>query len=378
MRCPRCSFQGEPVRGACPNCGYGLANVASLTSSYVAGPRSPVALQNPLAPGALPVYALMRGDVLRQGRYRLVEQIQLPDNQRDQGVAWLAMDSRLSNNRVVIRSITHPGGLKEDIIHSIIMRFIELGQHRGFPEVIDTFTEHGIYYMVLQRVEGDSLAVLLQRYGGALPEPIVAEYGWQVCELLSLLEAMRPPMVHGSINPDTLIVSPDGGQVSLIHLPLFTPREPDPEKASLSPGYLAPEQVRGSIEPSSDLYSLAATMHRAVTGFDPRERMAFFFPPARRLNPAVTPQMEAILSRQLRLSVAQRYAHPSDMQKDLSALIASYPAMDETPAPAGQLLAIDTSKLQEVSRERTLLDIGIFAAVGVLILIALLFAILHP
>ena len=154
-----------------------------------------------------------------------------------------------------------------------------------------------------------------------MPERVVAEYGQQLCEMLAVLAGHQPPLVHGSINPDTVVVSPDGKRVSLLHVPFFVPRESHNTRNKASSGYSAPEQAREIVEPSSDLYGLAATLHHTVTGCDPRERTAFFHPPARRLNPAVTPRMEEILIQALRLSASQRYTRVADMRRDLTALI---------------------------------------------------------
>ena len=196
--------------------------------------------------------------------------------------------------------------------------------------------------------------------------------------MLSLLSRQQPPLVHGSINPETIIVGPDRTRVSLILLPLFPPKEQMITRNKVSSGYLAPEQLRGVIEPSSDLYALAATLHHAVTGYDPSERMAFFHPPARRLNPAVTPKMEAILIQALRLSPSQRYARPSDMQKDLSALIASYPPESEVVNPVTNVLRLNTFELRQQSRKRSLVEMGMFAGVGTLVIVAFLIAYLRP
>src|SRR5258708_35339644 len=116
--------------------------------------------------------------------------------------------------------------------------------------------------------------------------------------------------------------------------------------------------MRGEVDPSSDLYGLAATMHHAVTGYDPRARLAFFHPPARRLNPAVTIQMELILARQLSLSALQRYAHPSEMQRDLSALIEAYPDLsgNETQEKGTNPLQLSSVELHERSRNMLLLN----------------------
>jgi serine/threonine protein kinase len=189
---------------------------------------------------------------------------------------------------------------------------------------------------------------------------------------------MQPPIVHGSINPETIIVSPDGRRVSLNHIPLFRPVTPSGGGELSSSGYYAPEQVRGEVDPSSDLYALAATMHHAVTGYHPQERLAFFHPPVRRLNPAVSPQMEVILTRQLSLSKSQRYAHPSEMQSELAALIASYPEPTTGESPALAPLHLNASQLREQVRSNTLLNYGVFAAIGVLLLVGVFIALLRP
>jgi len=375
MRCPRCGFDGEFVGGGCARCGYGRIDTSS-------GPLRLAVQRSSSTSMPLTLHTLMRGDVLRQGRYRLIEQLTLPENQQGQGAAWLASDVQSSSRRVVIREVAIPEGSltdKERVVRSIASQLAELGQNPGLPNVIEVFNERDTYYIVLQQPEGESLASLLRRQGGALPEYIVAEYGRQLCEILSVLSSHQPPLVHGSINPSTVIISSDGRRVSLIHMPLFPPKEAQTGKEKGSSGYLAPEQARGFVEPASDLYGLAATLHHAVTGYDPQERMAFFHPPARRLNPAVTPGMEAILIRALRLSTQQRYARVSDIQRDLTVLIKSYPMQKEQPAPVTDPLhftdplRLNASQIRKRSRDRSSLDVGIFAAIGVLVLLGILF-----
>ncbi|WP_201383835.1 ABC transporter substrate-binding protein [Ktedonobacter sp. SOSP1-85] len=316
-------------------------------------------------------FTLMRGDVLHKGRYRLIEEVVLPKNQ--QGIAWSATDTRSARNRVLLYRMAFPDKTEAEAwqaIKAIVLRLTQLSQYPCFPTVVEVFNEYKSYYIVLLYPTGESLASLMQRQGGAIPERDVAEYGRQVCQMLEVFASQRPPVIHGAISPETVIVNPSTHQVSLIYIPLF-PLKPL-TKDSISSGYTAPEQVRGDIKPSSDLYSLAATLHHAVTGFDPRERLIHFYPPARRLNPVVTLGMEAALSKGLRLSVPQRYATPSDMLQDLRNLIASYPPVSELPQlnrpfpPEG--------KPSPRGRRRNI----IFTVVGICAALALLFTILLP
>jgi len=324
----------------------------------------------------------MRGDTLFHGRYRLLGQITLPETQWGQGAAWSAIDKQASHLQIVIREIIVPQEMAKtssvyQVASDVAKRLQNLGQYTGFPKVIDLFNDRGAYFIVLLNPEGETLASLLERQSGALPESMVAEYGYQLCGLLSVLENLQPPIVHGSINPETIIISEEGRSVSLIHFPLFRPKMPSASTEKVLSGYYAPEQLRGELSPSSDLYALAATMHHTITGYNPCGRMSSFHPPVRRLNPAVTVQMERILVRQLSLSKLQRFAHPSEMQQDLAVLVESYldSIGSESPMSVANSVSLSESQLREFREQAwnsTLLNMGVFAAICVILLVGVL------
>lgn len=376
MRCPRCGFEESLIRGRCTHCGYEIGGKPHVSYSL---PASPTPYPN--KPG---LYVPMRGDNLGDGRYRLVNQIALPETQQKQGLAWSAVDSITSQRQVVIREMLVPGELTrgssvDTICDAVTQRLKKLGQHVGFPAVSDFFKEKGSYFIVFLYPEGVSLGSLLKRYGGALPEHQAAEYGYQLCGLLSTLAEQQPPLVHGSINPETIIVNEDQMSVALVHLPLFQPEPPPSSSGQVSAGYYAPEQIHGETNLSTDLYGLAVTLHYIVTGYDPRTRLALFHPPARRLNPAVSPQIEAILARQLSLSTSQRYTSPLEMQEDLAELIKSSTDTTDTNMAGREVdpLQISAMQLRDRSRSVVLLNMGVFAAICVLLLLGLFFATLR-
>jgi len=413
MRCPRCSFEGALADGACAKCGYrrvsgtdslrtggaepgiripsmplhapsGTLRSPSVPLHSLSGPlRPPNTTRRSLTSASRPLSLAVarRGDTLNQGRYRLVDQLLLPENQQGQGSAWLAIDSTSSQTPVVLREVlVSPEELdnKKQVVRQVALRLSEVTQHSGFPRVLDVFNELDTYFLVLQHIEGESLASLLRRQGGALPERTVAEYGRQLCEMLSVLARQQPPLVHGAISPETVIISPDRHRVHLIHLPLFPLNEGS--SSSSASGYKAPEQARGIVEPSSDLYSLAATLHHAVTGFDPRERISFFYPPVRRLNPVVSQQMETILAQELRLSAPQRYARADDMHSDLLTLLARQPPESERRLPMAitDPLQMNIGEIRRQSQRRNRNQLGIFAAVCLRALMVILAVSLYP
>jgi len=412
MRCPRCSFEGGLIDGACVQCGYRrvsvskqLRNATTPTISSTSGllhaqsgplsspslpaqrsshplPSASSAHMRALVPVSRPLL-LRSGETLNQGRYRLIDQMVLPDNQQGQGTAWLAIDVATGNTQVVLREVAVPAderANRQQIVRAVSLRLSESTQHPGLPKVLNVFSEQNAYFIVLQHIEGESLASLLRRQGGALPERTVAEYGRQLCEILATLSRQVPPMVHGAISPETVIISPDRSQVHVIHLPLFPPREAV-ITASVS-DYKAPEQARGIVDASSDLYSVAATLHHAVTGFDPGERIAFFYPPVRRLNPAISIQMETILAQELRLSAAQRYAHPADMQGDLAALLVGggitsqmekLPAIISPAVVSQDPLKLNILQIRRDSRQRSFIQVTVFGGICLVVLLVLLF-----
>jgi hypothetical protein len=97
MLCPHCGFEGSIFNGKCMRCNASIVKADTSSSSSNAGLYG---LSNP--------YRLMRGDMLFHRRYRLVNQIPLPETQRDQGTAWLAIDTQASNLQVVLREIIVP------------------------------------------------------------------------------------------------------------------------------------------------------------------------------------------------------------------------------------------------------------------------------
>ena len=330
MRCPHCLFVGDSTEDLCSQCGYKRKSVSSASLHPHTLQPLPSSSRLPTTLALAYKFTLMRGDALNRGRYRAAEPIVLPRNQREQGDAWIAIDTHSSRRRVLLRKIDFPNGIErnaQEIVASIKARFEYLSNYPGFPTFIDIFQEWGSYYLVFQYPAGETLATLIKQQGGALPEREVAEYGRQLCEMLSVLANHQPPLVHGGISPETLVVSLEDHRVFITLFPIL-PLNKLSNDDNRPPGYLAPEQIKNSNLPSSDIYSLSTTLYHALTGYDPHERLAFFHPPVRRLNPAVSLGMEAILTRGLRLSISQRYPHATDMQKELEALIASYPLVE--------------------------------------------------
>ena len=373
MRCPHCGFGRYHEEEGCERCGY---RTASVPSGIIEKRTSTIRTE---LPPSVTKQVLRVGNLMGQGRYRLIEQLRVSV---DNGVVWLAIDLISSERgRVEIREVELSADTElhqEQLIRTFTTRMIQLGHHVGLPATLGAFNEDGKYYLVFQHIEGTSLSAYLRNKGGVLPERTVAEYGRQLCDILSFFSRQQPRFVHGNISPDNILVSPDEQRITLVNLPLSV--ETTRVKVSENAGYYAPEQIRGDGQssPASDLFSVAATMHHAITGYTPNERRAFFYPPVRRLKPNISQRMEEILAKELLLSVSQRYARAVDMQVELTALLASYPPPGqehvEVVQPLKRQQELTTTQLHELSHSRSIVTYG-FVALG---LVLLVLAVLTP
>jgi len=403
MRCPRCAYKGKLFQGRCAVCGYPLEQEAEegstaavqqpfiavsdqfspITNHYTPIVLDPQPLGNHLSNG------LQAGDTLRGGRYRLQERIPLPLSQQQQGLAWNAYDLQMSSRFVVIHEVKFASEMastsrqKEYVANKIAQRLNRLGEHPGLPQVSDMFSEKDSYFLVFLYPQGETLASLLKSWRNGLPEYMVAEYAWQLCDVLTTLSEQQPPIVHGAISPETILISEEGKQAILMHVPLLPPKETIGKIDDMGSSYRAPEQVHGIISPASDLYSLAATLYHAVTGSDPRERPPAFYPPARRLNEAVSPAIEMILARQLRLTVSQRYTTPHEMKQDIAALLESYATQATraiVPLQSSEVpqLSIKEEKGKKINLQNMNININIIipTLIGILVVLGLLLVII--
>lgn len=278
-------------------------------------------------PAARELEALLPGTLLRGGRYRLEEmqgrQEWMP------GVSeamWLAQDAQRSGARVMLCELIMPESssmMMQSMLRTATMALTSVGRHPHIPTLWDAFGDQGRNFFVFEPVEGESLLSQMRRTGRALSEQEVIECCLQMAEVLELLSQQTPPLVHGLINPEHIIIVRQSGQYMLTNFSIVlaggaTQFISSHDRTPLSP-YTAPEFARGMIDGRADLYSLMATAYHAVTGSIPTP-LDGAIPQARRLNPQVSPQLDAILAKGLRPIAIQRYQRPSDLRQELLAM----------------------------------------------------------
>ena len=267
------------------------------------------------------------GTILRNGRYRLLE---LQERQEWLAGAyesmWIAQDAQRGASQVMICELVLPGTgsvVMQSTLRTATIALTSVGRHPHIPTLWDAFSDRGRNFFVFEPFEGESLLNRMRRTGRAMPEQDVIECCLQMTEVLELLAQHSPPLVHGLIRPEHILVVRTGSQYVLTNFSIVlaggaTQFVSGMERTRLSV-HTAPEFVRGVIDVRSDLFALMATAYHAVTGSMPTG-VSGSIPQAQRLNPNVSPQFDAILARGLRPIASQRYQRASELRQDLLAM----------------------------------------------------------
>lgn len=287
------------MRVTCSSCGLSQA----ATSTYCARCGSPLA---GLGTGQLPAHF-----ALQQGRYLIVRTV----GQGGMGAVYQGADTRLGGKAVAIKEMSDAGLPTPQQRQQAVAAFRQEAQmlarldHPNLPRVSDFFTENGKHYIVMELVEGETLADYLHRRGAPVSEAEARDWAVQLCDVLGHLHRQNPPVIFRDLKPANIMLTPQS-QLKLIDFGIarfFTVGKPGDTLVMGTPGYAAPEQYgQGQTDARSDVYSLGVLLHHALTGHEPATT-PFALPPVRRLNPQVSSAMERVITRATAIQTAQRF-----------------------------------------------------------------------
>ena len=335
-RCPNC-FGASRIT-PCPHCGWQPGQ------------------DNP--PPALPL-----GRVL-DGRYRIGRVL----GHGGFGITYLAWDDNL-HLRLAIKeyfprdsagrapdgvSLAVYSGQAGDQFTYGLDRFLEearalahFDQHPGIVTVKNFFRAHGTGYCVMDYVEGITLRQYLEQQSGGRIS--VADALKLLMPVMDALRAVhKEGLLHRDLAPDNIYLTADG-RIKLLDFGAARFAASEHSKSLsiiLKPGYAPEEQYRskGKQGPWTDVYGLAATFYRAITGTVPSEALDRteedeLLPPSKQ-GIAIQPQQEAVLLKALAIKAPLRYKSISEFQQawQTAAMPASAPmaaavAAEAIPAP---------------------------------------------
>jgi serine/threonine protein kinase len=200
---------------------------------------------------------------------------------------------------------------------------------------------NGVPYMVMEYLEGETLAAFL-RLRGALPLGQAVEFMLQTCEAIA--EAHALGIVHRDIKPANLFVTRRADGLMAIKVLDFgiskLAAPPDGHWSSEltrksvalgSPSYMSPEQLAcaSAVDARTDIWSLGVTFFEMLTGEVPFHAdttpqlcgkiLRDPAPPARELRPNTPEGVEAILRKCMEKERENRYGNVGELAIALAA-----------------------------------------------------------
>jgi serine/threonine protein kinase len=140
-------------------------------------------------------------------------------------------------------------------------------KHEQIPTVYDYFSAGNSLYLVQEFIEGETLLQEYQREG-RFSEQKIKEILRELLPVLAYLHSKG--LIHRDIKPDNLMRRRGDGKLMLIDFGGIKEQTSQMGTGLYTPGYAAFEHIMGRAVAASDLYSLAATCVRLLTGCLPQ------------------------------------------------------------------------------------------------------------
>ena len=216
--------------------------------------------------------------------------------------------------------------------------------HPNIVSVYDWGEEDGTYFIVMEYVEGQSLATVLRQ--GPLPADRAADVGVGIATALAF--AHRSGVVHRDVKPGNVMIDAHG---SVKVADFGIARAANTSENLTQPGavmgtatYFSPEQAQGDpVDQTSDVYSLGVVLYEMVTGAPPfsgDSPVAIAYKHVREepvaprdRNPSIPPAFEAVVLRAMAKQREARYASADDLRDDLVRFRQGRPVSAPPPAP---------------------------------------------
>ena len=272
-----------------------------------------------------PVGTQLEPGTLLNDRYYIVKRI----GGGGMGSVYQARDKRLADRLCAVKEMIEmfaDEGQRAKAVEDFTREAQLLAslEHRSIPTIFDYFIESGRYYLVMKYISGGDLADQMRKRGGHVDELTVARWGIQVCDVLHYIHNQDPPIIYRDLKPANLMIDDKQNRIMLIDFGIARFVAPTQKGVTAigTMGYAPPELFAGKVQPRSDIYSLGATMFHIMTGSDPQDNPLLIFdftknPRPSEINPAITPEMDAVLARMVAHKPEDRYGSALELMRAL-------------------------------------------------------------
>ena len=255
----------------------------------------------------------------------------------------------LLRRRVAIKVLREQYAADQEFVRRFYQE-AESAARLSHPNIVNTYDvgrEGDTYYIVMELVDGSSLAEIIAA-DGKLPEPVALDYAAQIAS--GLAYAHRVGLLHRDIKPANILITKDDvvklsdfGIARAVSEHTMTLTKPGLVMGSVY--YISPEQAQGhELHDTSDLYSLGVVLYQMLTGTLPfsgespvtvaLKHIGDPVPTIDTRRSGVSPALAAIVNKVLQKKPEHRFASASDLASALR-------EARERPAVAGYRLADD-------------------------------------
>lgn len=227
--------------------------------------------------------------------------------------------------------------------------------HPNIVNVYDVYDDEGMYFIVMELVDGITLKEYIEQNGRIGMEKAL-DFSIQIAA--GLEAAHESHIIHRDIKPQNIIVAKNGNiKVTDFGIAKAASSNTLTSGAMGSVHYISPEQARGGYsDERSDIYSLGITMYEMVTGRVPFEgdnnvsvalmHIQSDMIPPRQYYPDIYSSFEKIIQKATQKKPERRYLTASALIADLKR-VQNNPNIDIVVAPT----SITNSPTQEWTKE---------------------------
>jgi eukaryotic-like serine/threonine-protein kinase len=260
----------------------------------------------------------------------------------------------LLRRRVAVKVLREQYASDEEFVRRFYQE-AEAAARLSHPNIVNTYDvgrEGDTYYIVMELVDGPSLAEIIAA-DGKLPEPVAIDYAAQICN--GLAYAHRQGLLHRDIKPANILITKDDvvklsdfGIARAISQQTMAMTRPGLVMGSVY--YLSPEQAQGlELHETSDLYSVGVVLYQMLTGELPYtgespvtvalKHVSDPVPAIDRAETGVSPALAAIVNKLLQKQAENRFQSASEVASALREArerpsVAAYSANDDSPTQA--------------------------------------------
>ncbi|MFE5809893.1 protein kinase [Streptomyces sp. NPDC056491] len=285
---------------------------------------------------------------LLAGRYRLGAVL----GKGGMGTVWRAQDETLGRT-VAVKELRFSTGVDEDEKRRLITRTLREAKaiarirSGGAVTVYDVVDEDGRPWIVMELIEGPSLAEFIRENGPLTPHR-AAEVGLAVLDVLRAAHGQG--ILHRDVKPSNVLIA-GNGRVVLTDFGIAQV-EGDPSVTSTgmlvgAPSYISPERARGQKPgPPADMWSLGGLLYASVEGVPPYDKgSALATLTAVMTEPVDPPKNAGPLTDVIYGLLAKDPAHRLDDGRARAMLNAVLAAPEPQPAPVVAPAAEETRQI---------------------------------